>query len=77
MRHTLVDIAYAPLFMRSNLLNLADTLYPKQDYPKIASWEEQLLGMPELPNFVISDFDTVLKSHLKQKAPYAASQLGL
>lgn len=74
---SLVDIAYAPLFMRSNLLNLGHTLYPKQDYPKIASWEENLLGIPELPNSVVSDFEQVFKSHLKQKAPYAASQLGL
>ena len=74
---SLVDIAYAPLFMRSNLLNLGDTLYPKQNYPKVAAWEERLLAIPELPSSVVSDFDVILTSHLKQKAPYAANQLDL
>ena len=74
---SLVDIAYAPLFMRTNLLNLADTLYPKQDYPKVASWAEKLLAIPELPDSVASDFADILKTHLKQKAAYAASQMGL
>jgi glutathione S-transferase len=74
---SLVDIAYAPLFMRANLLNLADTLYPTQDYPKVARWAETLLAIPELPDSVAGDFEDILKSHLKKKAAYAASQLGL
>jgi len=74
---SLVDIAYAPLFMRSDLLNLADTLYPTQHYPKVARWAEKLLAIPELPDSVVSDFEDTLKSHLKQKAGYAASQMGL
>lgn len=74
---SLVDIAYAPLFMRSNLLHLGDTLYPRQVYPKVTNWAEKLLAIPELPNSVVSDFEEILTSHLKQKAPYAAIQLGL
>lgn len=74
---SLVDIAYAPLFMRADLLNLADTLYPPQDYPRVARWAENLLAIPELPDSVASDFADILKTHLKQKAAYAASQIGL
>lgn len=74
---SLVDIAYAPLFMRTKLLNLADTLYPQQDFPKVAQWEQALLALPELPESVTEDFDDTLKSSLKKKAPYAAGQLGL
>ena len=74
---SLVDIAYAPLFMRTNILKLADTLYPASDYPKVASWAEKLLAMPELPNSVGSDFETLFKSHIKSKAPYAATRLKL
>lgn len=74
---SLVDIAYAPLFMRANLLNLGDMLYPQQDYPRIAQWEKSLLALPELPKSVVADFEQVFIAHLKGKAPYAASQLGL
>jgi len=74
---SLVDIAYAPLFMRADLLNLADTLYPTQDYPKVARWERQLLTIPELPGSVASDFADTLKPHLRKKAAYAANQLNL
>ena len=74
---SLVDIAYAPLFMRTNLLNLADTIYPARDFPKVAGWSKKLLTLPELPNSVVSDFELLFKSHIKNKAPYAANQLNL
>ncbi len=74
---SLVDIAYAPLFMRSNILNLANTLYPSDQYPKVASWAQKLLALPELPDSVSDDFEEFLKNHIKVKAPYAASQLNL
>lgn len=74
---SLVDIAYAPLFMRTNLLNLADTLYPASEYPKVTDWSEKLLTLPVLPDSVVSDFESIFKSHIKNKAPYAAGQFNL
>lgn len=74
---SLVDIAYAPLFMRADLLNLGDILYPISDYPKVTDWAEKLLSLPELPKSVANDFEDVLKSHLKEKAAYAAAQMEL
>jgi glutathione S-transferase len=74
---SLVDIAYAPLFMRADLLNLAEVLYPASDYPKVTRWAEKLLALPELPGSVADDFEKVLKSHLKEKAAYAAGQMEL
>ncbi|WP_455219387.1 glutathione S-transferase family protein [Kaarinaea lacus] len=74
---SLVDIAYAPLFMRTDMLNLADELYPARRYPKITDWANKLLAIPELPRSVVSDFEEILKNRIKSRAPYAASQLGL
>ena len=74
---SLVDIAYAPLFMRTDLLKLADTLYPANEFPKVTAWAQKLLTLPELPQSVVSDFESLLKSHIKNKAPFAASQLKL
>jgi hypothetical protein len=63
--------------MRADLLNLADVLYPASDYPKVTGWAEKLLTLPELPKSVANDFEDVLKSHLKEKAAYAAAQMKL
>ena len=74
---SLVDIAYAPLFMRTNLLNLAGLLYPENQFPKIGRWAKQLIALPELPHSVVEDFDKILGNHIIKKAPYAAEKLKL
>lgn len=74
---SLVDIAYAPFFMRTDLLRLADKLYPTAKFPKVTAWADTLLAHDELPRSVVSDFEDVLKNHIRNKAPYAAQQLEL
>ncbi|WP_455208263.1 glutathione S-transferase family protein [Kaarinaea lacus] len=74
---SLVDIAYAPLFMRTRLLRLQDTLHPASQYPKVTAWSEKLLAIPELPKSIVSNFEDLLTTQIKTKAPYAAQQLGL
>lgn len=74
---SLVDIAYAPLFMRTRLLRLDETLYPTSQYPKVTAWGVKLLAIPELPKSVVSNFEDLLKAQIKNKAPYAAQQLRL
>jgi len=71
---SLVDIAYAPLFMRADLLSLSDNLYPTDKYPKTSAWAKKLLAIPVLPDSVVSDFESLFTAHLKQVAPYAADQ---
>ena len=74
---SLVDIAYAPLFMRAGILNLCDELYPATHYPKISSWAEKVLSLPEIAKSVVSDFDELFKGHIINKAPYVATHLNL
>lgn len=74
---SLVDIAYAPLFMRADILNLEKELYPESHYSKVFSWANELLVIKELAGSVVSDFEDVLKNHIKQKAAFAAIQFGL
>ena len=74
---SLVDIAYAPLFMRTDMLNMADELYPSSRFPKVSDWANKLLAIPVLPQSLVSDFEEILKNRIKSKAPYAASQLNL
>jgi glutathione S-transferase len=74
---SLVDIAYAPLFMRTSLLMLNEELFPTAQFPKTAQWADKLLSIPVLPRSVVSNFDELLKNRIKNKAPYAAKQLNL
>jgi len=74
---SLVDIAYAPLFMRTNILNLSEDLYPAEKYPGISQWAEQLLSIAVLTESVVPDFESLFKGHLVKKAPYAAQRMGL
>ena len=74
---SLVDIAYAPLFMRTNILNLADDLYPEDKYPRISQWAKQLLSIAVLTESVVPDFESLFKGHLCKKAPYSAKRMGL
>lgn len=74
---SLVDIAYAPLFMRTEMFNLGASLYPASDCPRIHSWSQQLLGLKAVRESVVDDFSELLRSHIIDKAPYAATALGL
>lgn len=74
---SLVDIAYAPLFMRSEMLKMGDLLYPADEVPKVQAWSKQLLEIPVLNDSVVTDFEDLLSGHIRTKAPYAAQRLGL
>lgn len=74
---SLVDIAFAPLFMRMDILNLGDTFYSKADMPKVSAWASGLLQLPELKPSVVDDFEELFKTHIKKKAAYAAQRMGL
>ena len=76
-KFSLVDIAYAPLFMRMQLLKLDEKFYPMSQYPKISKWAKQLLAIKVLPVSVVGDFETVFFDHIRNKAPYAAEQFAL
>ena len=74
---SLVDIAYAPLFMRTDLLNLNEQLFPAGQYPRVSAWCKKLLAIEVLSKSVVSDFKEILFNNIKTKAPYAAEKLGL
>ncbi len=74
---SLVDFAYAPLFMRAEILNINDQLYPAERLPKTAAWGRRLLELPAVQDSVVADFPTLLRDHIRAKAAYAAQQFGL
>lgn len=74
---SLVDFAYAPLFMRTELLGLGEEVYPAASCPGIAHWSQTLLGLAAVNDSVVPEFPELLRAHIRKKAPYAASRLGL
>ncbi len=75
-RMSLVDISFAPLFMRAAILHMQDELY-RQNYHRVTRWAGQLLSMPTLQDSVVPDFEALFTGHIKQQAGYVASRLGL
>jgi glutathione S-transferase len=74
---SLTDFAYAPFFMRAELLGLGGQLYVENDCPKTTQWCNALLALPAVQNSVVKEFPDLIQEHIRKKAPYAASVLGL
>jgi glutathione S-transferase len=74
---SLVDFSYAPLFMRADILNIDDQLYPVDHLPRTAAWGRRLLELPAVQDSVVTDFPELLRDHIRAKAPYAAQRFGL
>ena len=67
---SLIDTAYAPLFMRMDLLNqwLDFDLYAQT--PKIKAWAENLATLPAVQQSVVPEFPQLFENMLKNKQSY-------
>lgn len=74
---SLVDFAYAPFFMRADLMKLCENLYPSAQCPQLARWSEALLALPAVQESVVPDFPNLLRDLIRRKGPYTAAVLGL
>jgi len=72
---SLIDAAYAPLFMRLDLLNPHLALYTAADYPKIAAWSQALAQMDAVKSSVVDGFDALYLGHIRAKGGVAAQRL--
>ena len=61
--------------MRTELLNMVDELYPTQHFSKVSQWASKLLTIIVLPNSVVGNLEEILKTHIKTKASYVATEL--
>ena len=71
----LVDSAFAPLFMRIQLMEKLGLPSLMEECPKVTVWAEQLLARPSVQNSVVSDFDQRFKEHFKESGSYLSGQL--
>ena len=74
-RLNLVDTAYAPLFMRYEVLNSIAPVFSYSDFPKLSAWSAALLQLDAVKNSVVEDFALLFKSKIKTFDGYIASIL--
>lgn len=73
---SLVDTAYAPLFVRLALVGKRHEVYPVDSYPRIKQWAERLRAMPAVQNSMVADFEEVLMGRIAKRKGYAAELFG-
>ncbi len=74
---TLVDAAYAPLFMRYTLLREWGNPLLVEEYPHLAHWSESLLSRTDVSRSVVDDFPRIYQDSLGHQDGYAATQFSL
>nr|VFK32531.1 MAG: glutathione S-transferase [Candidatus Kentron sp. MB]VFK75967.1 MAG: glutathione S-transferase [Candidatus Kentron sp. MB] len=72
---SLVDAAYAPLFMRLALLRDTIDIVTIKTHPKITRWSETLLALPSVRDSVVKDFRELYLTSVRGRQGYIASLL--
>jgi len=70
--YSLVDTAYAPMFLRLTLVEQRRALDLDEEYPKVAAWWRALLQRPSTRDSVLADFDDRFWSYVGEHGPYLA-----
>ena len=71
---SLVDCAYAPLFMRYELLNQRHRLFDAQDFPRLSAWADRLLALDAVKSSVVEEFPELFYKHVQKPGGYGAKQ---
>ena len=70
---SLVDTAYAPIFMRQAILGELGVLDAGLLGPKARTWSQSLLALSAVQNSVVGDFKTLLITSVRKMGGHAAS----
>ncbi len=68
---SLVDCAYAPLWMRYDILNARHRLFDRDEFPRISAWADTVLAMDAVTGSVVEDFEPLLIQFIGKKGAYA------
>ena len=71
----LIDTAYAPLFMRHEILNNIAPVYSSSDFPRLSAWSAELLKLDAVKRSFVEDFALLYKNKIKSFDGYLASML--
>jgi glutathione S-transferase len=73
---SLVDCAYAPLFMRYELLNAHHHLFDAEQFPRLSAWSNRLLELEAVRTSVVDDFSDLFYAHVRKPGGYGSKLLG-
>ena len=73
---SLVDTAYAPLFVRLHIIGKRHQIHPADEFPRIARWSARLRGLPAVRSSMVADFEEILLGRIASQQGYAAELLG-
>ena len=73
---SLVDAAYAPLFMRLALLEQWCPMGLLEGMPKMQAWSEKLLARPSVQNSVVEELPQLYRGHISSSGGYGAARFG-
>ncbi|AOE50773.1 glutathione S-transferase family protein [Kangiella sediminilitoris] len=71
---SLVDSAFAPFLMRSQIVADNIGVDPVSDYKKISKWRKNLLSLPEVQKSVVKDFEDLYMEGIYERGGYLADQ---
>lgn len=74
---SLVDFAYAPLFVRTHHLGIDALLHQNEPFPKIKNWSAALREIPAVNASLGDGFRAALHASVRETGDYTAKQLGL
>ncbi|MGN7610576.1 glutathione S-transferase family protein [Magnetococcales bacterium HHB-1] len=69
-RFSMVDIAFAPLFVRLNMINEYHQTVSLADLPKISAWSHELVTHPKVKESSVSDLSRIYKGFLMKRGGF-------
>lgn len=72
---SLVDAAYAPLWMRLQLLERVTPILLSERLPKLARWSAELLRHPAVSESVVPDFSELYEALIRRRQGYLSTLL--
>lgn len=73
---SLADAAFAPLFMRLNMLEGWHAMGLYEGLPKVKAWAERLLAQPSVQGSVVPEFAELYRGHIAGSGCYGATVFG-
>ena len=73
---SLLDAAFAPLFLRFEVLNGWHALDVYDGLVKVPAWHRALLERPSTRASVVPDFDDLLRTYIREHGAYGAQLFG-
>ncbi len=72
---SLIDAAFAPLFMRLDLLEKLASVTTCENLPKVCAWRDQLMQRGSVQQSVVEEFPMIYKGMLRMKGGVAGSRV--